>query len=115
MQRSRVTTVRCSSTSALFNPVTSILIQKRLFYSGNLNSETPWESKNVFLHWGDVLGMPKDWQHVAYAIQQNCAEGCCDACRPDSLTDRMWSGAEDRNCCGIQAKLVTLLWCSRAL
>jgi len=31
-------------------------IQKRPFYTGNLNSETPGNSKNAFLHWGDVLG-----------------------------------------------------------
>ncbi len=40
---------------ALFNPETSIQIQKRPFYSGNQNSETPGDSKNAFLHWGDVL------------------------------------------------------------
>lgn len=42
--------------SALFNPNTSILIKKRHSYTGNLNSETPGDSKNAFLHWGDVLG-----------------------------------------------------------
>ena len=30
------------------------LIQKRPFQSGNLNSEMPGISKNMFLHWGDV-------------------------------------------------------------
>jgi len=40
---------------ALFNPKTSILIQKRHPYTGNLNSETSGDSKNAFLHWGDVL------------------------------------------------------------
>ena len=35
---------------ALFNPDTSILIQKRHPYTGNLNSETPGDSKNAFLH-----------------------------------------------------------------
>ncbi len=40
--------------TALFNPETSILIQKRYPYTGNLNSETPGESKNAFLHCGDV-------------------------------------------------------------
>ena len=39
---------------ALFNPKTSFLIQKRHPYTGN--SETPGDSKNAFLHWGDVLG-----------------------------------------------------------
>ena len=40
---------------ALFNPKTSILIQKRHPYTGNLNSETLGDSRNTFLHWGDVL------------------------------------------------------------
>jgi len=29
--------------------------KKRPFYSGNLNSETPGDNKNAFLHCGDVL------------------------------------------------------------
>ncbi len=41
--------------SALFNPETSILIQKRHPYTGYLNSETLGDSINVFLHCGDVL------------------------------------------------------------
>jgi len=40
---------------ALFNPKTSILIQKRHPYPGNLNRETSGDSKNAFLHCGDVL------------------------------------------------------------
>ncbi len=47
--------------NALFNPETSILIQKRHPYTGNLNSETLGDSKNAFLHWGDVLGFPNIW------------------------------------------------------
>jgi len=39
----------------LFSPKTSIFLQKRLPYSGNLNSETPGDSKNAFLYRGDVL------------------------------------------------------------
>ncbi len=35
---------------ALFNPETSFLIQKRHLYTGNLNSETPGDSRNTFLH-----------------------------------------------------------------
>jgi len=42
---------------ALFNPEPSILIQKRHPYTGNLNSETCGDSKNVFLHCGDVLDL----------------------------------------------------------
>jgi hypothetical protein len=32
--------------SALFNPGTSILIQKHPFYSGNVSSETPGDSES---------------------------------------------------------------------
>ncbi len=42
---------------ALFNPETSILIQKRHPYTGNLVSEKSGDSKNAFLHCGDVLAM----------------------------------------------------------
>jgi len=41
----------------LLNPKTSILIQKRHSYTRNLNSETSGDSKNAFLHGGDVLGL----------------------------------------------------------
>ncbi len=41
--------------AALFNPATSTLIQKRHPYTGNLDSETAGDSKNAFLHCGDVL------------------------------------------------------------
>ncbi len=39
----------------IFNPETSILIQKRHPYTGNLHSETSGDSKSAFLHCGDVL------------------------------------------------------------
>ncbi len=42
--------------SALPNPETSILIQKRHFYTRNQNSETSGDSKSAFLHCGDVSG-----------------------------------------------------------
>ncbi len=42
---------------ALLNPETSILIQKRHSHTRNLNSETPGDSKNAFLHCGDVLAL----------------------------------------------------------
>ena len=32
-------------------------IQKHPFYSGNPNSETPGDSKNAFLYWGDVIDL----------------------------------------------------------
>ena len=41
--------------SALLSPKLSILIQKRHPYTGTLNSETFGDSKNAFLHCGDVL------------------------------------------------------------
>ncbi len=40
---------------ALFNPETSILIQKCHPYNGNLNSETSGDSTSAFLHCGDVV------------------------------------------------------------
>jgi len=66
-------TATCSCTqretlSALFNPKASVSIQKRYPYTGNLNSESPGDSKNAFLHWGDVLAdvhKPKHEQHVS--------------------------------------------------
>ena len=41
---------------ARFNPETSISIQKRHPYDGNLNSQTLGDSENAFLHCGDVIG-----------------------------------------------------------
>ncbi len=45
----------CHELSALLNPKTSILIQKRHLYTGNPNSETSGDNKNAFSHCGDVL------------------------------------------------------------
>ena len=42
---------------ALFNSETSVSIQKRHPYTGNLNSETSGDSKNACLHCGDVLAL----------------------------------------------------------
>ena len=50
--------------AALLNPETSILLQKRHPYTGNLNRETSGDSKNAFLHWGDVLGLTYVGTHV---------------------------------------------------
>jgi len=41
---------------ALLNPNTSILTQKHHPCTGSLNSKTSGDSKNAFLHCGDVLG-----------------------------------------------------------
>ena len=41
----------------LFNPKTSTAVQKRHPCTGNLNSETPGDSKKVFLHWGHDLNV----------------------------------------------------------
>ncbi len=40
---------------ALFNPKTSVLIQRRHPYTGNVNSETSGDSRNALLHCGDVI------------------------------------------------------------
>jgi len=56
-----------------FNSETPILIQKRPFYSGNLNWETSGDSKNAFLHWGDIL-----------VLQLVCSK-ICDAIVWDAL------------------------------
>ena len=56
-QYSQQEMLSCIDRVALFNPETSILIQKRHPYTGNLNSEMLGDSKNVFQHWGDVLAV----------------------------------------------------------
>ena len=43
--------------SAHFNPKTFNLIQKCHPYTGNLNRETSGDSKDVFLHCGDVVAI----------------------------------------------------------
>ena len=43
--------------TALFNPEMSILTHNRHPCTGNLNSETSGDSKNAFLHCGDVVGL----------------------------------------------------------
>ncbi len=40
---------------ALLNPETSTLLQKHHAYIGKLNSETPGDSENAFLHCGDGI------------------------------------------------------------
>lgn len=42
--------------TALFNLETSVSIQKHRHYTGNLNSETPGDSKSAFLHYRGALG-----------------------------------------------------------
>lgn len=42
----------------LYIPKLSDPIQKCSSYSANLKSETPGDSNNVLLHWGDVLALP---------------------------------------------------------
>jgi len=46
-----------SNAEALLNPETSISIQKRHPYTGNLNLETSGDSKNAFLHCQDLVGL----------------------------------------------------------
>ena len=43
--------------TALLNPKTSRLVQKRPFYNGNLNSETPRKNQIAVLLLGDVWKM----------------------------------------------------------
>ncbi len=60
MARPNARSCECNDSSvhgALFHPKTSILIQKRHPYTGNLNSETCGDSQKTCLHCGDVLGM----------------------------------------------------------
>jgi len=59
--------------SALFNPETSVVIQKRHPYTGNLNSETSGDSKYAFLHCGDVLAT----HHM-----KGSASNCCSVFLP---------------------------------
>ncbi len=47
--------IPAGSTWLISNPETSVLIQKRHPYTGNLNPKTSRDRKNVFLHCGDVL------------------------------------------------------------
>ena len=44
----------CSDPQPLFNPKMYISIQNRHAYTGDVNSERPGDSKNVFLQCGDV-------------------------------------------------------------
>ncbi len=58
---------------ALLNPKMSIFSQKRPSHGGILNSETPGDSKNAFLHWVDVLAFR---QHTT---------GACNVALPGAL------------------------------
>ena len=49
--------------AALFNPKTSILVEKHHPYIANLNPDTLGDSNNAFLHCGDVAG--KDWRGLS--------------------------------------------------
>ncbi len=46
----------CCEALALFDPKTSIVSQKQHPYARKLNSETPGDNQNAFLHCGDVTG-----------------------------------------------------------
>ena len=61
-------------THSLFNHKTSILNQKRHPYSGILNRETSGDSKNAFLHRGDVLGQQQDSNRIA-TVSNGAATG----------------------------------------
>ncbi len=70
------------STAALFNPKMSVVIQKRHFYTGNLNSETLGDSKNTLLHWGDVSGQQLTVcdDHDSFCTKHHCTTS--QMCRP---------------------------------
>ena len=50
--------IRCALLQTAPNIVTSMLIQKRVHYTGNFNREMSEDSKNTFLHCGDGLESP---------------------------------------------------------
>ena len=45
----------CFMHVALFNPKMYVFTQKP-FFNGNLTSETTGDSRDAFLHWGDIFG-----------------------------------------------------------
>ena len=51
--------------NALFNPKTTISMQKRDPYTGNPNSETLGDGEDAFLHWGNILRFS---QHLEAAM-----------------------------------------------
>ncbi len=64
-----------NKTAGLFNPETCILIQKRHAYTANLNSETSGDSKDAFLHCGDVLGCAAVSCMIAATFAACCTSG----------------------------------------
>ncbi len=49
--------------------------QKHPFYSRNLNTEMPGDSKSIFLHWGDVLAyLDESVTHLAGFFGRRCVE-----------------------------------------
>ena len=72
----------CRSKIALFNPKTSISIQKITLYIGYLNSKTSEDSKNVFLHCADVLALRRITWHKSFMLLpgeawlQHAGQGC---------------------------------------
>lgn len=55
------------------NPETSILFQKRHFYTGTLNSETSGDTTKTFPHCGDVLGQHACLASFVRLVQASCA------------------------------------------
>ena len=78
--------VQCYRQGALFNPKTSIFIQKRHPYTGNLNPETPGHSKNAFIHWGYVLRQkrrPQPCQNGKQHVWMGPTTDCSDSLNLD--------------------------------
>ena len=44
---------------ALLSPKASVVMYKRPFHNGSLNSEMPWDSYNAFLHYGNASGLQR--------------------------------------------------------
>ncbi len=65
---------------ALFNPKTSILIQKCDPYTGNLNSEMSGDSKNAFQHCGDRLAHTKSVVCMGLMIYTGPTRAIYDSC-----------------------------------
>jgi len=65
--------------TALFNPETAVLIQKRHPYTGSLNSETLGDSETAFLPWGDVL-QPQEAANHSLSKLLNAVGRCYMSC-----------------------------------
>ncbi len=79
----------------LFNPEMSIVIQRRHLDTGDINSETSGDSKNVFLHCGHVLGLlqVKIWKQASGAPRM--AAPAPSLFLPESMSEGAAAAAEE--------------------